>query len=284
MPMNERPSTYFMYDHRHGQEEVRRLTLQDQMMTEAMGGVLPEQADPSVFHRVLDVGCGTGGWVIEAAKQYPTMRLVGIDISNGMIESANQQAKANKVSSQIEFQIMDALRQLAFPSDSFDLVNLRFGVSFIRKWEWPNVIGEMLRVTRPGGVVRITDSEIVQASNSLALKAFQRMILCALNRAGHLWDDEETGLIAHLAPLLKRYGAREVQTQAYVATYQSGTKAGDAYVEDVCSAMKTLKPFIQKWEYASRDYEEVCRMARTQMKRPDFYAVWQLLTAWGKKQ
>jgi hypothetical protein len=95
--------------------------------------------------------------------------------------------------------------------------------------------------------------------------------------------DEETELITHLAPLLKRYGLREVQAQAYVTTYQSGTKAGDAYVENVGSAMNTLKPSLQKWGCASQDYEEVCQMARAQMQRPDFYAIWQLLTTWGVK-
>jgi ubiquinone/menaquinone biosynthesis C-methylase UbiE len=163
--------------------------------------------------------------------------------------------------------------------DSFDLVNLRFGVSFIRKWEWPSVISEMLRVTKPGGVVRVTDSGIVQHSNSITLKMFQEMVWCALNRAGHLFGEEELGVTPHLAPLLKRYGVREVQTQAYTTTYQSDK----IYIEDICHAMKTLKPFIQRWGCADIDYEQICQMVREQMNRPDFYAVWQLLTTWGMK-
>jgi ubiquinone/menaquinone biosynthesis C-methylase UbiE len=236
-------STYFVYDHHNEKEELRRLTIQDQMITDAMGGVLSEQADPSVFHHVLDIGCGTGGWIIEAVKRYPEMSLVGIDISNKMIDYASQQAKANKVRDQVEFHVMDALSQLKLPDDSFDLVNLRFGVSFIRKWEWPYVISEMIRVTKPSGVVRVTDSEIVQHSNSITLKMFQEMVWCALNRAGHLLGEEELGIALHLAPLLKRYGVREVQVQMYAPTYE----ADKIYIEDVCHAMKTLKPFIQRW-------------------------------------
>jgi hypothetical protein len=112
---------------------------------------------------------------------------------------------------------------------------------------------------------------------------FQKMVWGALHRAGHLWENEEAGLMNHLAPLLMRYGARAVQTQAYATLYQSGTKEGTAYVENVCLAMKTLQPFIQKWEYTSKDYEQVCQVAREQMKQPEFYAIWQLLTAWGTK-
>src|SRR5579884_158650 len=75
---NELPSTYFVQD-RHNKQELKRLIIQDQMITISMGGVLPEQTDPTLFRHVLDVGCGTGGWLIEVAKAYPSMPLlVGI--------------------------------------------------------------------------------------------------------------------------------------------------------------------------------------------------------------
>ncbi len=59
-PRREHPSTYFVQD-RSNEDELTRLILQDQMVTAGMGGVLPEQPDPTIFKRVLDVGCGTGG-------------------------------------------------------------------------------------------------------------------------------------------------------------------------------------------------------------------------------
>ena len=63
----ESPSTYLVQD-RSNLEEIKRLEIQDQMVTAGMGGVLPERADPTVLQRVLDVGCGTGGWLIETAQ------------------------------------------------------------------------------------------------------------------------------------------------------------------------------------------------------------------------
>ncbi|MBV9232223.1 MAG: hypothetical protein JOZ18_23140 [Chloroflexi bacterium] len=71
-PRRENPNTYFVQD-RSNEEEAIRLRVQDQMTTAGMGGVLPEQSDPTAFQRVLDVGCGTGNWLIEAAKTFPTM-------------------------------------------------------------------------------------------------------------------------------------------------------------------------------------------------------------------
>src|SRR5437660_169504 len=84
-PQREHPSTYVVED-RSNEDELKRLVLQDQMVTTSMGGVLPEQPEPERFQRVLDVGCGTGGWLIEVAKAYPQISLlVGVDVSGRML-------------------------------------------------------------------------------------------------------------------------------------------------------------------------------------------------------
>ncbi|HEX3640910.1 MAG TPA: class I SAM-dependent methyltransferase, partial [Ktedonobacteraceae bacterium] len=190
--VNDNPSTYAVQD-RKNKKELTRLTVQDQMITASMGGVLPEQPDPTIFHRVLDVGCGPGGWAIEAAQTYPMMSLIGIDISERMIKYARAQAEAHQVSDRVKFRVMDALRLLDFPAGYFDLVNLRFGVSYLRTWDWPKLLSELLRVTRVDGVVRVTDTEVTFQSNSPALIRLLEMLQCASFRAGHLFTDESTG-------------------------------------------------------------------------------------------
>src|SRR6266700_1490603 len=113
-PRKEQHSTYFVQD-RSNKEERTRLHIQDQLLTTGMGGVLPEQADPTLFHSLLDVGCGSGDWLIEAAMIYPNMsRLVGVDISSKMLGYAHTQAEAQQVSERVEFLEMDALRRLEF--------------------------------------------------------------------------------------------------------------------------------------------------------------------------
>ena len=47
-------STYFVQD-RHSKEELTRLTIQERMITQSMGGALPEQTNSVSFRRVLDV-------------------------------------------------------------------------------------------------------------------------------------------------------------------------------------------------------------------------------------
>ena len=279
---NEQPSTYFVQD-RENRDELSRLTIQDRMLTASMGGVLPEQPDPSIFRRVLDVGCGSGSWVIEAAQTYPTMSLVGIDISKRMIDYDREQAKSQQVEDRVTFRVMDALRMLEFPPGSFDLVNLRFGVSFMRTWDWPKLLVEMLRVTRPGGTVRITDQEIVHQTNMPPFRSISEMLVCAFYRAGHLFEEESTGLVAHLAPLLTQYGCEQVQTRSYTLEFRAGMPEFEAYYADTEHAFKTLHQFFQKWGCSGEDYEATARRTLAEMRTPDFRSTWNLLSAWGIK-
>ncbi len=279
-PRREHPSTYFVQD-RSNDEELNRLRIQDQMLTVGMGGVLPEQGNPESFLRVLDVGCGSGSWAIEAAQTYPSMSLFGIDISKKMVDYARSQAIARGVADKIEFAVMDALRMLEFPNDFFDLVNLRMGVSFLRKWDWPKLLSEFQRVTRPGGVIRITDEGIIHPSNSPALTQLCEMAQCALDRAGHLFAPETTGLTAHLLPLLTQHGIQQVQTKDFALEYQAGTPQGEVYYEDIKHVFRTIRPFIEKWGCATQDYNVLYQQVLKEMQQSNFHATMRLLTVWG---
>jgi ubiquinone/menaquinone biosynthesis C-methylase UbiE len=275
----EQPSTYFVQD-RESEKELTRLAIQDHLITAKMGGVLSEQLNPTALHRVLDVGCGTGGWVIEAAQTYPTMSLIGIDISQRMIEYARDRAQTHLINDRVEFHVMDALLFLEFPVAYFDLVNMRLGSAFMRTWEWPKMLRELRRVTNPKGIVRVTDCEIIQ-SNSPALTLFNEMLQCALFRAGHHFT-ERTALPPHLVQLLSQHGCKDVQTKASTIEYRGGTTEGEAFSEDMKLAFQTLRPFLEKWGCAARDYEAIYQQACTELRQPNFHATWNFLTAWGK--
>jgi ubiquinone/menaquinone biosynthesis C-methylase UbiE len=281
-PKREQPSTYFVQD-RANQEEVNRLQLQDYLLTASMGGILPEQPDPSVFPRVLDVGCGTGGWLIELAKAYPTStRLVGVDASLKFVEYARTQARAEGVSDRVEFHAMDALRILEFPDASFDLVNQRLAVSWLRTWDWPKLLQEYRRVARLGGVVRITEPEVMVVSTRPAFTRLSELSLRTMYQSGHLFHPTTDGVTSELARLLSQHGLGQVQTRAYALHYRAETPEGQHFFEDIRLAFRTGLPFFRKWIRVPEDYEEIYQQMLSEMLQPDFVAIWNLLTAWGK--
>ena len=282
-PHREQPSTYTVQD-RSNQEELMRLRIQDQMITAGMGGVLPEQPNPTTFRRVLDVGCGTGDWLIETAKAYPTIaHLFGVDISGTMLDYARAQARDAGVAERVEFVVMDALLMLEFPPGYFDLVNMRFGVSWLRTWDWPKLLQEMQRVCKRGGVIRITESDIViDESSSPAMTRLFEIFLDALYRAGHYFTPDKNGVLNELPQLLRQQGVKNVQTRAYTLEYRAGTNAGQSFYEDMKRAFRTALPFMRKWSHVPDDYEEIYQHMLLDMQQPGFVAPWHLLTVWGQ--
>jgi len=248
-----------------------------------MGGVLPEQADAATFRRVLDVACGTGGWVIEAAQTYPGMSLIGIDVSQRMIEYARKQAQAHQISDRVEFHTMDALRMLEFPRAFFDLVNMRFATSFLRTWDWPKILTELLRVTRPSGVIRLTEANLDIQSSSPALTRIFAMIMGASYQAGHLFAQDGAAMTSKLARLLQQYGFQQVQTKAYTFEQRAGTPEGQGFGENCKYMLNTVYLFLQKWGYAGKDYQALRQQALEEMEQSDFQATTRVLTAWGRK-
>jgi len=100
---------------------------------EAALDVLPEPP-----RRVLDVGTGTGSIPRLLAERYPDAEIVGVDVSERMVDEARR-----NVGARARFQVADAQR-LPFPDGSFDLVTLGNMIPFF---------DEIARVTEPAGRV-----------------------------------------------------------------------------------------------------------------------------------
>jgi ubiquinone/menaquinone biosynthesis C-methylase UbiE len=280
-PRHELSSTYIVQDHSN-QEELIRLQIQDQMITTSMGGVLPEQSNPSSFRRILDIGSGTGDWLIEAAKTYPGISLlVGVDTNHTMIEYARAQAKEQQVSNRVEFHTMDVLRMIEFPADFFDLVNERFGMSFVRTWEWPKLLSEFQRVTRPDGIVRLTELNTNVQSSSPALTRLNDLFNQALSQSGHTFLSDHCGNTAELVPLLTQHGLQQLQIQEHTIDFRAGTAEGQRFYEDMAKLYRTIRPFLRQWLRVPNDYETIYQQAIHDMQQPDFLATWRLLTVWG---
>ncbi len=281
-PRREHPSTYFVQD-RSDQEELNRLQVFDAMFTVGMGGVLPEQPDPTIFPSVLDVGCGTGGWLIELAQTTPSCKmLVGLDVSRTFVEYARAQAEAAQVSDRVQFHVADALRMLEFPTNFFNLVNHRAASSWLRTWDWPKLLQEYQRVCRPGGVVRITEGNWGWVSSSPALSRFFELFLQAFYQAGHYFTPIVDGATSQLAHLLHQHGLDEVQTRTCTIEYRAGTLEWQRFFEMNKLGFRTIVPFLRKWTGVPDDYEEICQQALSEMQQPDFTATTSLLTAWGR--
>ncbi|KAG6837675.1 hypothetical protein H0H93_004951 [Arthromyces matolae] len=105
--------------------------------------------------RTLDLGCGTGTWIIEAAKQWPTCEFVGFDLVNIQIPL---KMLDDSVSRRIEWRHGNFLTtRLPFEDDEFDHVHMQAIAKGVPENKWDVLFEEVNRVLRPGGSVEIIE-------------------------------------------------------------------------------------------------------------------------------
>ena len=103
---------------------------------------------------ILDVGCGAGVTPTFIAKRYGC-RVVGADISEGMVERSKERAKREEVADRVEFRVADA-QDLPFEDDLFDAVITESATAFPQDKQ--KAVNEYARVTKPGGYVGLNES------------------------------------------------------------------------------------------------------------------------------
>ncbi len=97
---------------------------------------------------VLDIGCGCGQTTLElAARVGAEGSVLGLDISNPMLESARERARQSDLGN-VEFQQADAQTR-EFDTEGFDLLFSRFGVMFFASPV--EAFANLLSALRPGG-------------------------------------------------------------------------------------------------------------------------------------
>ena len=281
----ESENTYVM-DSESG-AEMARLMQADKLVTQAMGGVLSDLHRLSQVRRILDVACGPGGWALEVAFTHSRVEVVGVDLSKTMVQYANAQAKARGLNN-VRFAVMDARQPLNFPDGWFDIVNGRFLIGFMFKEDWPKLVKELMRITRPGGVIRLTEFNDSGVTNSPALEKFQSLGLRAMYEAGRsfypIQEVRNHAITPMLGYFLQEAGCQNIQEKAYILNFSVGTKAFESNYITWKMTAKQVQPFLLKMGAATQEeldalYEQMV----VEMIKPDFRALWYITSVWGEK-
>ena len=103
---------------------------------------------------LLDIATGTGDFAILAAQMLQPKRLIGADISEGMMDIGRQKVKALGLDDVVTFEKEDCLH-LSYNSDTFDAVTVAFGIRNFADLDAG--LREMYRVLKPGGHLSIIE-------------------------------------------------------------------------------------------------------------------------------
>ena len=125
---------------------------------------------------LLDLATGTGDFAIACLKLKPE-KIIGMDISSGMLEVGKLKMKKRAFDNIIDMQLGDS-ENMPFADHTFDAITVGFGVRNYENLE--KGLGEMLRVLKPGGQAVILEFSKPKAFPIKQLLGFYSKVLIPL--------------------------------------------------------------------------------------------------------
>ena len=113
---------------------------------------------------VLDAGCGVGATPCYLAREHGC-RVVGVDVTPGMIEHARERARREGLEDLVTFHVADACA-LPYVDSAFDAVLCESVVLFLH--EKQRAVDEFARAVRPGGYVGLNEATLLKPAPSPA--------------------------------------------------------------------------------------------------------------------
>lgn len=105
---------------------------------------------------VLDIATGTGDLAILMTNT-SAEKIIGLDISAGMLEVGRNKIKAKNLSEKIEMILADS-ENMPFEDNTFDAITVAFGVRNFENLE--KGLAEILRVLKPNGIFVILETSV----------------------------------------------------------------------------------------------------------------------------
>lgn len=130
---------------------------------------------------ILDIAAGTGDLTVALATECSHAKVTGIDLSEEMLAIGRKKIAELKLDDRVTLQPCDALA-LPFPSDSFDVVTVAFGVRNFQNLD--RGLAEMRRVLRPGGTLIIL--ELCTPQNRVVKPFYRFYTRCVIPTVGRL--------------------------------------------------------------------------------------------------
>ena len=105
---------------------------------------------------ILDIATGTGDLVIMMSNT-SAKKIIGLDISAGMLEVGKQKIEAKKLTEKIEMVLGDS-ENMPYPDNYFDAITVSFGIRNFETLE--KGLAEIYRVLKPNGIFVILETSV----------------------------------------------------------------------------------------------------------------------------
>src|SRR5579875_3355077 len=262
----ERERSSYLFPRHPG--EADRLDLQHHALREALGrNFLAPIPSPL---RVLDVGTGPGRWGFEVCWEHPGALVVGLDLVAGRGEApaGYRHVRGN------------LLQGLPFQDGTFDFVHQRLLVAGIPVAEWPRVVAELVRVTRPGGWVELAEPTMEFSRMGPAARRFWGLVQ---DVATSLGLDVAKTVFDSLDRYLREAGLEEVtRRELELPVGEWGGRVGSFLASDARAVLTRMGEVLQSRSIITLG--EAADLARRSLQEfEEHRTVWPMVIAYGRK-
>ncbi|KAF2492937.1 S-adenosyl-L-methionine-dependent methyltransferase [Lophium mytilinum] len=270
--------TYFIPN---DDEEKDRLELQHKIWYIVLSGRLylaPLNLD--TLHNALDLGCGTGAWVMDFADAHPKCKIVGTDLSP---------IQPTAVPENAEFIVDDASSDWAF-GKKFDYIHTRSITSGIKDWD--RLLKQAFDHLNPGGWVELHELHMpikcddgTASPNSAIIKWSVEIYEASLK-----FGIDMLASLKH-AERLREIGFTEVQETHIkwpIGPWPKGNKEkqiGAMFQQDIAGNLKGVsqKLFTQVLGQSQEEFEVFINQAQDDMYNPKIHTYFPVDIFWAQK-
>ncbi|KAF9362239.1 hypothetical protein BGX34_006540 [Mortierella sp. NVP85] len=246
-------------------DEMDRLHLQHYVIRHAFGGNTRAKFDGKIHKDVLDVGCGP-----EMSTEHTETNFTGIDISAVWPTEIRPR--------NCRFQVVNAVQGLPFEDNTFDFVYQRFMIFAYPAQDWPFIIQELVRVTKPGGIIELTEMPIMSNANGPELTKLLEVLEEGCSAKGL-----DSKAAQKLDTLLRDAGLTEVKfCHASIPVGAWGAKVGQLMRENCAGLWSSLKGWMKELRHMNdAEYDAMVKKIFIEYETHKCYV--NCFCAWGVK-
>lgn len=183
---------------------------------------------------ILDIATGTGDLAIQFAEKTAAEKIVGLDISEGMLSVARKKVSGKPIYKKIEFVQADS-EALPFEDNTFDAITVSFGIRNFENLE--KGLSEILRVLKKDGIFVVLETSVpVKFPFKQGYHFYSKTILPLVgkmfskDKVAYKYLSESASVFPHgekLNNIFRKIGFKEVKNKPQtfgVATIYNATK------------------------------------------------------------
>ncbi|KAF9406956.1 hypothetical protein BGZ76_006231, partial [Entomortierella beljakovae] len=210
------------------------LHLQHYVIRHAFNGNTRAKFDGKIHKDVLDVGCGPGTWILEMSTEHTETNFTGVDISAVWPTEIRPR--------NCRFQVVNAIKGLPFDDNTFDFVYQRFMILAYPAKDWPFIMQELVRVTKPGGIIELTEMPVATNANGPELTKVMEIV-----DHGCMEKGLDTKAAKKLDIYLRDAGVVEINAcHTSIPVGAWGAKAGQLMRENSAGLWSSMKGWMKE--------------------------------------